>query len=672
MEVDQETFELAAKTALPYAKMMIESFILPVVSKRLRKAKGKSSKDKKIRKKIQDHLTTIYAQCSYINTIAFQNLPKRLIDLYVPLTLIHQEEQHEIEVGEGCTILEEYHSVLIVDDAGMGKSTISRRLALDYVIQQKRIPIILELRSFSAGTNLEQQTLDAIGIADQCQDNILSSLLLLLIFDGLDEVPLDARKAAIKEICRLRKLCSKSPALITSRPDSSLRLCRGFVTFKVKSLSEEQAFELLRKYDRNGVLSKKLITGIKAEPEPSISEFLTNPLYVSLLYCAYRHKPVIPRRKHIFYSEVYDALFEAHDLAKEPGFVHHKNSGLDSADFHSVLRRLGFWCLSHELRMEFLKDELEIILKKIGESLLGVHFKPSAFVTDLVETVPLFIKHGNKLRWSHKALLEYFSAMFICHDTKGKQVQILRKLYRDKSASSYLTVLELCADIDYGTFSGSIVLPLLRRMIRYGERVTRKIKNTRVKKKWIRDRIGLTFDRTIGLRLSSTSNMDLDNNLDKTEKTEFGDHLEKVFKDPKFKAKFEHPKTTEFHLNIQILINKKDVNAVMWNWSGVDSAIFKFLLDKEPGILHCIDDEENQNKNYVSPLKNSSLPRDIPLYVDFNDKNIVNNSRNFPVVNSFLKGAFGKWPDFEKVKIVYERINNDSSSGLKELLDAFD
>ncbi len=670
MEVDQETLELVAKTALPYAKMMIESFILPVVSKRLRKAKGKSSKEKKIRKKIQDHLTTIYAQCSYINTIAFQNLPKRLIDLYVPLTLIHQEEQSEIEVGEGCTILEEYHSVLIVDDAGMGKSTIARRLALDYVIQQKKIPIILELRSFSAGTNLEQQTLDAIGVADQCQDNMLSSLPLLLIFDGLDEVPLCARKAAIKEIGRLRKLCSNSPALITSRPDSSLRLCRDFVTFKVKGLSEEQAFELLRKYDRNGNLSKKLISGIQSEPEPSISEFLTNPLYVSLLYCAYRHKPVIPRRKHLFYSEVYDALFEAHDLTKEPGFVHQKNSGLDSADFHSVLRRLGFWCLSNELRMEFLKDELEIILKKIGDSLPGVNFNPPAFVTDLVETVPIFIKHGNKLRWSHKALLEYFASMFICHDTKGKQVQILRKLYRDKSASSYLTILELCADIDYGTFCGSIVLLLLRRMIRYGESVKRKIKNTRVRKQWIQDRIGLTFDRSTSIELFSTLFVDIDNNLAQIQKTELGYFFDKLFKDPK--VKFHHSKTTAFQLSIHFLVNKKDVNAVIWSWSGVDSAIFNFLVDKEPGILHCIDDEENQNKKYVSPLKNSSLTREIPLYVDFNEKNIVNNSRNFPIVNSLLKRAVGKWPDFEKVKSVYERINNDSSAGIKGLLNDFD
>ena len=97
-----------------------------------------------------------------------------------------------------------------------------------------------------------------------------------------------------------------------------------------------------------------------------------------------------------------------------------------------------------------------------------------------------------------------------------------------------------------------------------------------------------------------------------------------------------------------------------------------YLVDKEPSILHCRDDEENQNKKYASPLKNSSLTRDIPLYVDFNDKNILNNSRNFPIVNSLLKIAIGKWPDFEKVKSVYERINNDSSAGIKGLLDAFD
>lgn len=673
MSAEHEAFELAAKSALPYAKAVFDNYILPVLSVHWREFKHRKRIQRQVRDKALEYLSKVYAECSYVNTIAFRNSPTKLLDIYIPLTLVNQERKSEVLADENCSLLEDFTSVLIVDSAGMGKSMIARRLALDYATHQKRIPIIFELRSFSKKTNLSRQLLEAIGIIEKCSEDVLSTVPFVFILDGLDEVPLDLRKSAAKEINRLRRLHSSSSVLLMSRPDPCLSLCKDFVAFEVKRLEEEQAFELLKKYDRNGALASKLISGIQSEPDPSISEFLTNPLYVSLLYCAYRHKPVIPRRKHLFYSEVYDAMFESHDLTKEPGFQHKKNSGLDSADFHCVLRRLGFWCLSNELRTEFLKDELELILKKIEENLPGVHFSPSAFVKDLTEIVQIFLKEGNRLRWSHKALLEYFAAMFICHDTKGKQILILRKLYKSKAATSYLTTFELCADIDYGAFRVAVVSLLLARFIRYADRLRGKITNKRIKKRWLFDRLGLTFDHEINVCIDSTLGKDGEY-LDADDGAKLiTAKVESLLEDIKFKRGLYISTAKKFMLQIKISI-LKDARAIIFlvEWSGIDAAILQFLNDKEPGLLRYAKDERGEILENLKRIERSSIPVKKFLKIDFSPKSILNNSRNFPITNSTLKRPARKWLDYDAAKRVYDNIKQDSSSGLKGLLESLD
>lgn len=148
MEVDQDMLNLVAKEAAPYAKIIFESYVLPVALQHLRKGKNRRAKESQIRQKVQDYLGGTYAQCAYVKTLAFKNVAKRLLDIYVPLTLIHEEDQSEIEIATDCSILEDNHSVLVVDAAGMGKSTVARRLVLDYIANKDRIPVMFELRSF--------------------------------------------------------------------------------------------------------------------------------------------------------------------------------------------------------------------------------------------------------------------------------------------------------------------------------------------------------------------------------------------------------------------------------------------------------------------------------------------------------------------------------------------
>lgn len=94
---------------------------------------------------IQDHFREYfgrtYSSVSYINTIAFKNSRRLLDEIYQPLTLtLNTKETTEIYKIKSYPqdLLEKYNKILIIDTAGMGKSTLSKKIFLDTIKSQKK------------------------------------------------------------------------------------------------------------------------------------------------------------------------------------------------------------------------------------------------------------------------------------------------------------------------------------------------------------------------------------------------------------------------------------------------------------------------------------------------------------------------------------------------------
>src|SRR5690606_35267872 len=145
------------------------------------------------------------------------------------------------------------------------------------------------------------------------------------------------------------------------------------------------------------------------------------------------------------------------------------------------LRRLGFWCLKNGGKIEFQRDELEIVVQEIISNTNGITASATNFVKDLTTTVPLFLKEGSSLRWSHKSLMEYFSSMFICNDAKEKQRVLFLHFYHSDGWSSYKNIFELCADIDFGSLRTSVVREVLEKYLGCCQSSYKSITNKRIK-----------------------------------------------------------------------------------------------------------------------------------------------------------------------------------------------
>jgi NACHT domain len=453
-----------APIATPFISSVVDVWIKPKLQERyIRNKLSNEIYRNNFEDNFKEYLKRAYDRNNIMNTIVFQNRPKSLSELYIPLTLqsSHGNTKDILIDKYEEAFISKYKKLVITDSAGMGKSTLLKYLFIDSVKTNVGVPIFIELRKLSKDNNVIDEIFKELNpIDDSFDKNFILSLIkrgdFIFFLDGYDEIPLDQRISVTEDLQSFISKASKNIFILSSRPQTAIASFSDFHEFKIKPLEKDEAFELLRKYDGKNNLAEQLIEVITKEINyKNLEEFLINPLMVSLLYKGYEYKQTISYKKSIFYRQVFDALYENHDLTKGGAFVHEKLSMLDIEEFHTVLRIVAYltWKIG---KVEYDKDEIIKYLSKAREY-TNIEFKESRFLDDLVANVPLFYEEGNLYRWKHKSLQEYFSAQYICTDSKDLQEVILNNIYSSKDFVDYLNVLDLCYDIDYKTFRKTII-----------------------------------------------------------------------------------------------------------------------------------------------------------------------------------------------------------------------
>jgi len=447
----------------PLIKSLVDTFVTPKLAKLSSKW---YSKDSYIPTDTDftEYYHRTFKRLVVVNTLVFRNSQRLLPDIYTPLTINNGKIKSKIEKFPN-EILKEFQNILITDTAGMGKSTLMKKIFIEAIKDNTGIPVFIELRRLSRDKKLIdeiQEQLSSLG--KKFKSDLLLELLIdgefIIILDGYDEIALNERGFITSDIQEFMSKASNNYYIITSRPENALASFGEFQEFRIEPLMEKEAFDLLRRYDNKGKISSLLIKKIKEDDMVNIHEFLSNPLLVSLLFTAFEHKQSIPFKKYLFYRQVYDANFETHDLTKGDSYIHDKYSKLEIDDFHRVLRHIGFSCLKNQ-KIEYTKDEILKLIAGSKNFCAGLVFNESDFLSDILKTVPLFSQDGNYYKWSHKSLQEYFAAQFIYLDTKEKQNSILESFYNYPDVGKFYNILDLYYDMDYKTFRNVIEYKLL-------------------------------------------------------------------------------------------------------------------------------------------------------------------------------------------------------------------
>lgn len=397
-------------------------------------------------------------------------------------------------------------------------------------------------------------------------------------------------------------------------------------------------------------MQKKLIETISSQRIRNIIEFLENPLLVSLLYLKFEYKPTIPFKKHEFYQEVFDALFENHDLSKGDYFKRDKKSNLTKTDFESVLEILAFET-TKKGEVSYSRLDLESYLNKIikenpeFKENSGMKLSSENFIYDLTCTVPIFCIDGLEYRWAHKSLQEFFTVKFIYKN--ARKSEILEKMFNGKNITRYLNIFDIYYDMDRKTFTKIFIYPISKAFIDYLNESYLNI-NKNISKSDLLLRKTICFGKQFVFVKSTLER----NAILLANKFDFSFYKKNII--PIIEKRF----TTKY-ANLGIVK------------SGSLGDYTLFIAIPQEFIKYSIIMELLQTKRSTLMLKNpllnskriplSKLKLDMDIIVVSDDKeSIINTKKNFSGINNALliPDRYGLL-DHKKAKEIVENINNE-------------
>jgi NACHT domain len=407
---------------------------------------------------LKRHLLETKKRCAMVRTLA-RTAPYKIEDIYIPLTLSGHEQFY---MEDSVKFIKCNPRSVIVDHAGMGKSTLAKKIVFDLSKKGNYVPFLFEMRSFEKEYDFINHIYRFARAISHKNSNIINSIFV--VFDGIDEIVIDGRESVIHSIHEFLENTNFS-CLITSRNSfemTSMDVNKNndyigheawlkkakwnrISVFHMLPLKKSELLTLLDKFGESTAI-RKLKQSLSDPQNTDILKYLERPLFVALLYRAYEFEGRIPSKPHLFYESVFNSLFSHHDLSKADDYKHPRKADLDSAQLHKILRCFAILCIYKGFKIEFSETEFSIMLGEVRDK-VTTPFNVDHLSNDLLMAVPLMIKIGNNVNWIHKSMLEYFAARYINDDTGNDKPKLIRVLI-EKNPELYDNLIQLLSDID--------------------------------------------------------------------------------------------------------------------------------------------------------------------------------------------------------------------------------
>lgn len=345
----------------------------------------------------------------------------------------------------------EHSNYLIFGAPGSGKTTMLRKLALDFISENiesdkniHKFPIYIQLRDFN---NYKS---DFNTYIDTCINNTLYNIKFLdhksvrnggnlcLLMDGADEIDYDKFSNFEKTIKEFQFKNPLTSLIITSRPDRKIERLKDFKKWDVQPFNENQVKDLTyRKLSRGGKW-KEFISILSNVP--AVSDVLKNPLMLTISHFLFAHKSIIPLNSGQLVKELVSALVDNWDAQRnvERKLANKKVSAIEITNF---LGKLALYysesqkdALSSESIFERLRDfskkeELEVYL-------------------DYIEFATGIIRKNNENQWKFqfKAIQDYLCSSYLVEGVKN----LNDELFTERNWGKILTMISgLNSDPNY-------------------------------------------------------------------------------------------------------------------------------------------------------------------------------------------------------------------------------
>ena len=254
-------------------------------------------------KKIQSNELENRNKLKNVNVV--QKLIYENIDDYLPRTVLsYSDSISEISSflsyqnsKDLIDILEDKNKIVLLADAGLGKSVELNRIASYYSDQDsKYYPVLISLNLYT-NEKIEE-------LLPECWAEVMYSLLLL--FDGFDEIESDKKITAIKEIEKFSNKYSQCKIIVSCRTnfyvsenDTFSGTLKSFSTFILNPLSRKEIDKYVKR-----LLNKKSDSFYEIVSRNKTIELLEIPFYLTFLAQKYLSEKKLPTSRSDIFEEL--------------------------------------------------------------------------------------------------------------------------------------------------------------------------------------------------------------------------------------------------------------------------------------------------------------------------------------------------------------------------------
>ncbi len=408
------------------------------------------------------YLDDQFVKRSRVKTLLYRRDPRFLYDFYIPHDLEHDGET--IDDVDAVVLYNTFRHCVITGTGGSGKSILLRHIFIDTIVNTDYVPIFIDLRDTNSnGTTLNDVLyrsidLSPIDLKQSALEYAFEQGSFALMLDGLDEVVSEKRSSIAKEIQALRDSFSRMPIVVTSRPDDRFVGWDGFTTLDVKPFELDKIKALLTRLDYNDGDKLRFMTDVESSLYLTHQSFLSNPLLLTIMLITYSHNASVPNKNHLFYSQVFDALWNQHDATKD-GYTRRLAAELQRDKFEQVLESFSFQTWWDSL-VSFSHTDSEMYLSR-SRNIASVEFDSSDYLEDLTRSVCVLVKDGLLYTYTHRSFQEYYAARFLLNSEESFRKRAYPSLLERSKSDA---VLRLLWEMRPSIVEREVLIPILEEL----------------------------------------------------------------------------------------------------------------------------------------------------------------------------------------------------------------
>ncbi len=440
----------------------------------------------------------IQHQCGTLRLLDIAR-PINLDDLYVEVNILEEiTSQRWLEISDlqgfqpeqfdrlglgkvrqegvlGLEAVERYAKLMVLGKPGAGKTTFLQYLAIHCnqgAFQANQVPVFIRLNNFAEDALDEDkfslldyinQKFSSSGVSAQEVETLLHHGRVLMLLDGLDEVPEAASDEVIKQIRKLSEKYYKNKLIITCRLAASEYRFQGFTEVEIADFKPAQIENFAKKWfvavARNspelGLKKASLFLEQMELPQNQpIRELAATPILLNLTCLVFQTKGNFPTKRSDLYKQGLDLMLirwdEARGIKRDDVYrnlsLPHKLQLL--TQIAAITFEKGDYFFEENTLQLLIADYLRTLTSDRVDS--SVFELDSAAVLKSIETQHgLLVERARQIySFSHLTFQEYFTARSIVASSEVSLQQLVSHLTEQRWREVFLLTAQMLPNAD--------------------------------------------------------------------------------------------------------------------------------------------------------------------------------------------------------------------------------